>query len=305
MIYTNNYKMVLSVLRQFALCVRSRKEALMIYSWLSVIGLFIVYRGLPPLILLLKVFCAMTGTALGVYFYNDICDFEQDMASRELGDLTPSGRPLGRGLVSKRKMGAFSVLMVATGLTASAMINLDVLLIQLSFLVLFFIYSTEPIRLKKIFLMKQVTVTIGGAIACLSSGLAAGAITVQLLYLTGLYVLCTAGINALGDLRDIDSDRTGGVKTIPIVWGPKFTIRLALATFTAAAVSTWVGFWGLGFNIALPILGTTVLAALAYVMYPLLGRWGDREYVLKAVYKRGLPLYFVLQLVVLVGSLPI
>ena len=293
------------VIKQFAICVRSRKEALMIYSWLSVIGLFITCRGLPPPILVLKIFVAMTGTALCVYFYNDILDFEQDMASKEFGDFTPSGRPLGRGLVSKRRMGVFSALMGALGLTVAALINFHVLFAQLIFLALGFIYSTEPIRLKKRFLMKQITTVIGGSIACLSAGLAVGTITVQLLYLTGLYVLCTLGISPLGDLKDMDSDRAGGVKTIPIIWGPGFTIRLALATSTAAAVSTWVSFLRLGFNIALPVLGTLVLAALVYVIYPILGRLSDYEYMITTIYKRGLPLYFILQLVVLVGSLPL
>jgi len=294
--------MVPLALRQFAICVKSRKEAIMIYSWLSIIGLCITFRGFPPPILFLKLFFAMTGTALGMYFWNDVCDFKQDMASRE-SEFAASSRPFGKGLVSRRRMEIFSALMVALGLISSFLINLEVLLIQFAFLVLFFIYSAEPIRLKKIFLMKQVTVTIGGAIACLSAGLAAGNITVHLLYLTGLYVLLTLGINPLGDIKDIDSDRAGGVKTIPIVWGPMFTIRLALATFTAAAVSTWIGFYSLGFNIALPLLGTTVLAALAYVMYPLMGHLDDNEYMVKVIYTRGLPLFFVLHLAVLVGSL--
>jgi len=277
----------------------------MVYSWLSIIGLCIVFRGFPPPILSAKLFCAMTGMALGIYFYNDVCDLEQDMASKELEGFSPSDRPLSRGLVSKKRMEFFSALMVALGLTASAMINLDVLLIQIAFLVLGLIYSTEPIRLKRIFLMKQLTTVIGGSIACISAGLAADNITIQLLYLTGLYVLFTAGVNPLGDLRDIDSDRAAGVKTIPIVWGPGFTIRLALATFTAAAATTWIGFYKLGFNIVLPILGTIVLVALAYVIYPLLDHLGDREYMVNVVYNRGLPLLFLLQFIVLLGSLPI
>jgi len=294
-----------NVIRQFALCVKSRmKVVMMIYSWLSIVGLCIVYRGLPPLMLAVKLFFAMTGMALGMYLWNDVCDLKQDTSSEGAEDFAPSGRPLGRGLVSKRRMGVFSALLVALGLMASALINAEVLLIQFSFAVLFFIYSAEPIRLKRIFLMKQFTVTIGGAIACLSAGLAAGVITPQLLYLTGLYVLFTVGANPLGDLRDIESDRSDGVKTIPIVWGPGFTIRLALVTFTASAFSTWLGFYGLGFNIALPILGTTVVVALMYFIYPLLARIDDHSYVVKVVYNRGLPLLFLLELVVLLGSLP-
>jgi len=281
------------------------KIVLLAYSWLSIIGLCIVYRGLPPPILLLKVFCAVTGVALGMYLWNDVCDFKQDMVSKDMMDQSASGRPLARGLVSKRRMGVFSALLVILGLTVSALINVEVLMIQLAFLFVYIIYSTEPIRLKRIFLWKQFTVAIGGAIACLTAGLAVGTISIQLLYLTGLYVLFLVGVNPVADLKDIESDRAGGVKTIPIVWGPGATIRLALATFTAAATTTWIGFFGLGFNIALPIIGTIVFIAWTYVMYPLLGHLSDLEYVVKIIYSQGLPLFLLLQIAVLVGSLPL
>lgn len=297
---------LLKFIREFALCIKSRmKIVIMIYSWLSIIGLFIVYRGLPPPMLAVKLFFAVTGVALGMYLWNDVCDFKQDMVGKELVDQSASGRPLVRGRVSNRRMGVFSALLVALGLTASAMINLEVLLIQLAFLVIYVIYSTEPIRLKRIFLWKQLTVAIGGVIACLSAGLAAGIITIQLLYLTGLYVLFAVGANPLGDLKDIESDRAGGVKTVPIVWGPGATIRLALATFTASAATTWIGFYGLGFNVALPIIGTIVFVAFVYVVYPLLGHLSDVEYMVDRLYSRGLPLFLILQIAVLVGSLPI
>ncbi len=293
----------MNVLRQFALCVNSRRIVIMVYSWLSVISLFITCRGFPPPILLLKLFFVMTGTSLGVYFYNDICDLEEDLARGKILDLTPASRPLGRGLVSKRKMKVFSALMSALGLTVAALINFKVLLAQLIFLAIGFVYSTEPIRLKRVFLGKQVTVAIGGAIACLSAGLAANTISIQLLYLTGLYILFIVGVTPLGDIRDIDSDRLGSVRTIPIVWGQGFTIRLALATFTASAITTWIGFYNLGFNIVLPILGTTVLVTMFYVLYPLLGSSVDHEHMLKAIYGRVLPLFILLQFTVLLGSL--
>lgn len=281
------------------------KIVLMSYSWLSVIGLFITFRGVPPTMLLLKVFFAVTGVALGMYLWNDVCDFKQDLVSMDMGDQSSSSRPLVRGLVSKRRAGVFSALLVILGLIASALINVEVLLIQSAFLVVYIIYSTEPIRLKRIFLWKQVTVAIGGAIACLSSGLAAGIITIQLLYLSGLFVLFVIGANPLGDLKDIESDRAGGIKTVPVVFGPEFTIKLALTTFTASAATTWIGFYGLGFNVALPIIGTIVLIAFVYVIYPLLSHLSDLEFVINRIYGRGLPLFFILQIAVLVGSLPL
>lgn len=293
------------VIRQFAICVRSRTEAIIIYSWLSVISLFIVCRGFPPPILLLKVFCAITGTALGAYFYNDLCDFDDDMLGSELGASAPSNRPLLSGLVSKKIMGVFVVTMVVTGLIIGALVNTSVFLLQVMYLILNVLYSTEPIRLKKRFLFKQLTIALGGVIACLTAGMAVGVVTGHLSYLIVLYVAVVFGVNPLVDLRDMRGDSETGVKTIPIVWGPEFTIKLALATFVAMSISSFVAFYGLGFNVALPILGTTILLTWAYVIYPLLGNWRDYEYTEKAVYRRGLPLYFLLQLTVLLGSIKI
>jgi len=293
------------IIRQFAICVKSRKIIIGVYSWLSINSLFIVYRGLPPSMLIFKLFLAMTGMALGVYLWNDVCDYEQDISDEGVEGLAPSSRPLGMGLVSKRRMGVFSALLVAFGLTASALINIEVLLAQLVFLVLGLLYSTEPIRLKRFFFVKQVMTALGGSISCLSAGLAVGIISVQLLYLMGLFVLFIVGANPLGDLKDIESDRAGGVKTIPILFGPEFTIKLALTTFTAAAATTWIGYLRLGFNIALPIIGTIVFIAWTYVMYPLLSQLSDLDYVVKRSYSRGMPLFFLLQIAVLVGSLPV
>lgn len=297
--------MVLSISRQFAICVKSRKEAILIYSWLSVIGLFIAYRGIPPLILILKIFLAMSGTALGVYFYNDICDLDDDIVSGELGNLAPSSRPLGKGMISNRRMMVFSAIVSAFGLLFAALINLQVLLLQIAFLIMGLFYSTEPIRLKKRFLFKQITIALGGVIACLSAGMAVGSISGYLIYLTIIYVVIVFGINPLVDLRDMSGDRATGIMTIPVVWGPEFTIKLALATFVAMIISFIVGFYRIGFNLALPLLGTTIITAWAYVVYPLLGRWMDYEFTEKVVYRKGIILYFFLQICILIGSLPI
>jgi len=183
------------VVRQFALCVKSRAEAVIIYSWLSVNGLFIVCRGFPPPILLLKVFFAMTGTALGAYFFNDLCDFEDDMLGRELGASAPSNRPLGSGLVSKKIMWVFVVTMVASGLIVGALVNIRVFLLQVISLILNVLYSAEPIRLKKRFLFKQLTIALGGVIACLTAGMAVGVVTGHLSYLMILYVAVVFGVN--------------------------------------------------------------------------------------------------------------
>lgn len=286
-------------------CILSRKEVVIIYSWTAMIGLAIAYRGFPPLLLALQLFLSMSSIGYGVYFFNDICDFDEDLRSRELGNSTPSNRPLGTGKVSKRQLMSFTAFFVILGLAVSLLINLQVFLLQSLFLVLGYIYSTTPLRIKKRFLLKQLTISIGGAIACLLGGLAVGELSNYVLFFTGMSFIQIFTVNPIIDLRDIEGDREVGINTIPVKFGPKFTVRLAVVVLLASIPAAIMGFYNLGFNVALPILGAIVFTATVIVIYPLMDRWQDAAFINKTITRRMYPLFLMIQMVFLLGSLPL
>ena len=286
-------------------CIISRKEVIIIYSWTAMIGLAIAYRGLPPPLLALQLFLSMSSIGYGVYFFNDICDLDEDLLSRELGNPTPSNRPLGKGKVSRRQLMSLTIFFAVLGLAVSLLINLQVFLVQSFYLVLGYIYSTTPLRIKKRFLLKQLTISIGGAIACLLGGLAMGEISLFVLFFTVMSFITFFCVNPIVDLRDVEGDRKVGINTIPVKMGPKFTVRLAVVSLLAMVPAAIVGFYNLGFNIALPILGAIVFTATGAVIYPLMDRWQDAVFINRTITKRVYPLFLMIQMVFLLGSLPL
>jgi len=70
------------------------------------------------------------------------------------------------------------------------------------------------------------------------------------------------------DLGDVEGDGREGRKTLPVVWGPEYNIRLAIAIMFAILVSGIVGYLQFGFNVAFPILVGVISISCVYVLYP-------------------------------------
>jgi 4-hydroxybenzoate polyprenyltransferase len=292
----------------FAMCVKFRREVVIIYTWPAFLCLLFASGMAPPLFKALKLVLTVTFVGFSVYFYNDIRDLEDDLKIKELSSQTQVGRasaPLGIGKISKSRLGKFALFSAIFGLLVALTINMQVFTLQLAYIVLGILYSTDPVKLKKRFLMKQTTIGAGLMIAHLTGGFAVGVINTPILFLMAVSAAMTIGINPLVDLRDIRGDRITGVKTVPVVWGPEMTVRLSLGVLVAIGAAYVVGYYGLGLNIAAPILGTIIVVTGFYIVFPLLKRWGNLVYLNRVLYRRILPLYISLQFVVLLGFLPI
>lgn len=293
------------LIASFATCAKSRKEVLFIYTWQAFICLLIASNGVPPLLETLKLILTITFVGYSIYFYNDLKDLKSDLKNKELGNPTPAGRPLGSGKISRSMMKKFIVFSAVLGLFVSFTINVQVFILQLVYILLGIIYSTEPIKLKKRFLLKQPTIIAGMMIAHLSGGLTLGVVNNAILFLMAINALFTMGMNPLADLRDRRADSIMGVKSIPVVLGPETTVRLSLSVLFAVGASFVVGYFQLGFNMAMLILGVIIISTLIYIFIPLLKKWDDPVYLHFVLFKRGAPLYIILQFVIFLGVLPL
>lgn len=284
-------------------CAKSRKVVIFIYTWPTLVCFFIASRGLPLPIEALKLTAAVTLVGYGVYFYNDIYDLQDDIKNWEMGNLLKASRPLSSGKISEDLLAKFAVLSAALGLLVAYTIRVEVLLLQAAYLMLGFLYSTEPIRLKKRFLCKQLTISVGLVLANLSGAFAGGGITPPVLYIVAMNFSLALGVNPLVDLPDLQGDRVMGVKSIPSVLGPVMTVRFAIAVLAAIAAASVMGYAQLGFNMAMPILVTIIITALIYVTLPLLRRWDEAQFANVVLFKKMVPLYLILQIVPAIGIL--
>jgi len=293
------------LIASFIMCIKSRKEVVFIYTWPALLCFLMVSGDAPQPFEALKIILAVTFVGYGVYFYNDIIDLKDDLKMNELGSPAQASRPLGSGKISKSMLEKFAIFSSIFGVLVAFTINTQVFILQLAFIVLGILYSTEPIRLKKRFLMKQPTILGGLMIAHLSGALTLGVINTPILFLMALSALLTIGINPLVDLRDIRGDRIVGVKTLPVIWGSEMTVRLALGVSTAIGAAYVIGYFSLGLSMALPILGGIIVVAWIYSVFPLLKKWDDPVYLNIVLFKKVIPLYMMTQFVVLLGVLPL
>ncbi|GAH54954.1 unnamed protein product, partial [marine sediment metagenome] len=234
-----------------------------------------------------------------------LMDLKDDRRGMERGSSTTVKRPLQSGIITKSEMRGIVVFSASMGLIAAALINVNVLFLEAFFLLLGVAYSTNPVRLKKRFLIKQGTVALGFVISTLVACVAIGIFSWRVAYLAYLYVVFSFSISPIVDLKDIEEDRVAGVRSIPIVWGPDNTFRLSIVILVSTILAGVLGYSRMGFNMVLPILGTLILASIIYVVLPLRKHWIEEDKLMNAIYRKFLPLHFILQLTVVIASLPI
>lgn len=294
---------IMGVINSFILCVRSRPIVFFVYSLPTFWSYLIASWGTGGFSFfdVLLLFLSVSSIALSVYFFNDLSDLEDDLKNQELGNPAQALRVLGRDRVSENRFKQFIILTGTFGLVLAYSINFTVFILNALNLILGYLYSAEPIRLKKRFLMKQFTIALGTTFCILIGAVAGGGVISATLYMIIIHFIVNMGINPIMDVRDIRGDRIMGIRTIPVVWGPEATVRLYFASFFVMGIATFLGYSQLGLNAALPILVSLILVVWLYVSIPLLKKWSDPIFLHSHITNRVVPFYCIMQLVTLIG----
>ncbi|MCQ4331911.1 UbiA family prenyltransferase [Natronomonas sp. F2-12] len=117
-------------------------------------------------------------------------------------------------------------------------------------------------RVKQLLLVKNLIVGLSWGIIPLGVGFYYGAVFVPgILVPFGFFSVMLTVAAAVFDIKDIEGDRAGGIRTVPIVFGPKATRVGALAVTVAAGVGL-VGLVAVG---VVPRRFLVLLGFLAYV----------------------------------------
>ena len=215
----------------------------------------------------------------------------------------PGNRPIGSGQVTDGELKAFIALVSVAGLLIAYSINVQVFAFHFAYLAMGVLYSTNPVRLKKRFIMKQLTIAMGIILSDLSGAYTVGVYNNQIVFLLALNTALCLGINPIVDLRDIHGDRAMGVKTVAVVWGPDFTVRLYFATLVGMGIASVIGYLQMGLSLAVPILVLTIVSAWIYVSVPLLRKDVRLNYDWAVLLRKVSSLLMGIQLVPLVSML--
>ena len=267
-----------------------------IFLWGAFIGALVASGGTPPLLPTVAATLAMYLVALYAYVYNDIRDMDADK-------INSANRPLASGRVSKRQAVKFVIAAAASALTITFFVNPMVFALACFGLVLGYIYSTPPLSLKNRFFLKQTTASLWAAIASLGGGIAAaGQITGTTLYAALLFFAYGMAFSPVADIGDIPGDRAAGKKTVAVVMGPGFTVKMGVTIILVFAVLTALTYSTFGFNFACPILVMALSLVAARTVWPLISRWNDHDCNARAV-KKLILLHFLIQAALVFGAL--
>jgi 4-hydroxybenzoate polyprenyltransferase len=276
-----------------------------VYAFPALINLLIASQMSFNIYQMFLITSCVTLTSYAVYWYNDYSDAEFDRIKEGEVETDRSMRPYTSGRITKNQFIAFILLTGSAGLLIAYYINTYVFVVQLAYLSLGILYSAEPVRLKKRLVGKQFVVMAGAVLSCLSGALVTGTVLPANIYSMIINAIIYATAPTLGDIRDIVGDRKIGARTLPVIFGPKFAVRFAIGGFVAVIMAGLVGYYEVGFNVALPLLTTISMSAWIFTAYPIMRRWEDAVYVEKIVFKRIIPSNLFIQIIPLIGLLVI
>jgi geranylgeranylglycerol-phosphate geranylgeranyltransferase len=236
----------------------------------AIIGLAVA-RGDDPL--------AITLTFLAVFLITGAGNVINDYYDRDIDAINRPKRPIPSGRISPKWAWNYSLALFVIGCLLAGLVNQICLLVAAFNSVLLFFYARN---LKATPLMGNLCVAFLTGSTFLFGGAAAGAaglLANQIPFL--LSFLATMSREIAKDIEDIEGDRQGGAKTLPILAGEKASAVLA-AIFALAAVA---------FSLFAPFgriyLGIAIVADLFFLVSMQKIARGDAAGTQKAL-KRGM-----------------
>jgi len=293
-------------LKSTGLLIKSRLEAIFIWSWCTAVACLIVGKGFPPLIPSLMSIIAMIFLSMSVYLYNDVIDSDMDKFVS-----VKKNRPVTSGKVSKKEAMRLIYISALIGLLIISITNIFSLIFSSLYLVLFTIYSHPKIRLKKRFLFKESIITLGWPLCSLVGSFAvANKFSLNAFFASILFaIFAFMGMPALNDSTDIEADKLFGVKSLAVILNWKRKLQLLIIGVVIIMTLSPLTYINMGFNILLPILVVSGSLIFLRFVFPIIVNLGNVDLIETAVLfkaKRIAYVYFILlQLFAIIGSINI
>lgn len=234
------------------------KSRTIVYGFaLAAVGTFFIASGMkfPDFLILAKLAASVYFLALATYLYNDLTDYNVDQINKRDTAFSSNKLHYEQILYSTIGFFVFSVLLAFS-------INIPSGIGSLVFLGLAIAYSHPRIHLKNMFVIKTIVTAAGGFTASLMGALAVQHMS-YLAVSSSFIVFLIYFINGpLNDIRDIQGDRNGGRRTIPIVIGIEKSFALIMASIFSIAIIIITNYYFIGINILGVATGLTVCAYL-------------------------------------------
>lgn len=259
-------KHVINPLKAIPILLKSRTEAIFVWSWITALSLLIAGNGFPPIRPALLSIISMIFIVSSVYFYNDIQDEDMDRLNS-----VKKNRPLPASNVNRDDAIKVVYLFSILGLSLAYFVNFYSFLFALTYYSLFYLYSHPRIRLKTRFLCKDLTIFLGNTLCGLIASYAVlntfSPLTFYTGVLTGIFMI-TAGplLHESGDLLE---DKKFGVKSLSTMLSWERKVQLMIAGVLILMTAIPLIQLQHGSNIIIPMIPVGISLVLLKLLYPL------------------------------------
>ncbi len=291
----------IQVIKDFGILIKSKGYAIFPFTWAAIIASMIVGHGFPQVITTIMAVTTSTLIAISVYVYNDVVDVEMD----KLNPLKQN-RPLVNGKAHRESAILLVVLSGLGALSIAFLINLITFIISLAWLILLLSYSDPRIRLKNMFIVKELITSSGFPFTSLIASFAlTGTFNLPAVFIgfiLGSFVfLC---LPALADSFDMNEDKIYKVNSLSraLKWRRK-VLLLGLAVLFMMTI-TPLTYARMGFSVLLPIVVViSSLVAIRWGVFPIRSAF-DVKMTMRAR-KIIYGFFFVTQIIIIISSFSI
>jgi 4-hydroxybenzoate polyprenyltransferase len=247
----------MSVVKSTMKLVKSRVEPIFAWPWSALIACLMAGRGFPPILVTVLAVLSMMLITSSVYIYNDIVDKEMDQYN-----FKKKNRPLVTGEVSVRFAQYFVAITAVLGLALAYFINWNVFVWSSVYFLLFFVYSYPLVRLKKMYVVKEIIIALVIPMSSVIGSYAVlGSFSLPIIYAgttMGLFLFLM--MPALNDSFDVDEDKIYGIKTLAQTLSWRIRTYMMASGILLMVVLTYTASVWFNLSIVLPV--ATLVASL-------------------------------------------
>ncbi len=213
------------VLASFFTLTKSRVEVIFAWPWFAAFGYLIAAKGYIDIKPLLSASFSILFLTLSTYIYNDVQDAPGDKLNPQ-----KKQRPVAAGKVKESDALIFVSVFGIAGIILLFFLNIYSIIFGMIYYILFNVYSYRRIYLKKRFLLKELTITLGFPLTALVGIFAAGSFSLPAFLISlvlGVYAFL--GQPVMTDASDMLEDKRYGIKTIAQItnWRTKIFLLIA------------------------------------------------------------------------------
>jgi 4-hydroxybenzoate polyprenyltransferase len=209
----------------------SRPERVAFHLEVVTIGMIIAYAIAPPEIFSWSDIFAVITLYFAFYFAWMFEVAVNDIADEEIDEVSNAERPLIKGKLSTEDLKQSAVLFLLASLLGGYLSGYYVFFALLAFIATYYIYSAPPTRYKRIPFFSSFLI----ALCCLAELTAGFFLVSSTKIMADLPTRAVFGIvilvflwSHIRDLKDIEGDKKAGIPTVPVIFGKKGPLVVAL-----------------------------------------------------------------------------